>query len=42
VSDKVDVATRDLLSIQDAIGERFIAGIKLHLTAEEQEQIERR
>jgi serine/threonine-protein kinase len=40
-SDKVDVPTRDLLSIQDALAERFVEGIRLHLSAEEQEQIER-
>jgi serine/threonine-protein kinase len=40
-SDKVDVPTRDLLGIQDALAERFVEGIRLHLTAEEQEQIER-
>jgi tetratricopeptide (TPR) repeat protein len=40
-SDKVDVPTRDLLGIQDAIAERFVEGIRLHLSPEEQEQIER-
>ena len=40
-SDKVDVPTRDLLGIQDALAERFVDGIRLHLSAEEQEQIER-
>ncbi len=40
-SDKVDIPTRDLLGIQDAIAERFVEGIRLHLSAEEQEQIER-
>jgi serine/threonine-protein kinase len=40
-SDKVDVPTRDLLGIQDALAERFVEGIRLHLSAEEQEQIER-
>ena len=40
-SDKVDIASRDLLSIQDKIAERVIAGLKLNLTAEEQERIEK-
>jgi len=40
-SDKVDIATRDLLAIQDTLAERFVEGIRLHLTPEEQEQIER-
>jgi len=40
-SDKVDVPMRDLLGIQDAIAERFVDGIRLHLSPEEQEKIER-
>ena len=33
--------SRDLLDVQDEIAERLLAGLKLRLTAEEQEQIER-
>jgi serine/threonine-protein kinase len=40
-TDKIDVASRDLLDMQDEIAERLLAGLKLRLTAEEQEQIER-
>lgn len=40
-SDKIDIAARDLLTIQDTIAERVIAGLKLRLTDEEQEKIER-
>ena len=40
-SDKVDLSTRDMLSVQDMIAERVIAGLKLNLTAEEQERIEK-
>jgi serine/threonine protein kinase/tetratricopeptide (TPR) repeat protein len=40
-SDKIDLASRDLLDVQDEIAERLLAGLKLHLTAEEQEQIDR-
>jgi serine/threonine-protein kinase len=40
-SDKVDVLSRDLLDVQDEIAERLLAGLKLRLTAEEQQQIER-
>jgi serine/threonine-protein kinase len=40
-SDRIDVATRDLLDMQDEIAERLLAGLRLRLTAEEQEQIER-
>jgi eukaryotic-like serine/threonine-protein kinase len=40
-SDKLDVADEDLLTIQDEIAEHLIAGLKLRLTPEEQEQIER-
>ena len=40
-SDKVDIPTRDLLGVQDAIAERLSPACKLRLTAEEQEQIER-
>ena len=40
-SDKIDLLSRDLLDVQDEIAERLLAGLKLRLTAEEQEQIER-
>jgi serine/threonine-protein kinase len=40
-SDRIDVLSRDLLDVQDEIAERMLAGLKLRLTAEEQEQIER-
>ena len=40
-SDKIDLAARDLLDVQDEIAERLLEGLKLRLTAEEQERIER-
>ncbi len=40
-SDKIDVPARDLLTIQDAIAERLIGGLKLRLTEEERRQIDR-
>ncbi len=40
-SDKVDLLSRDLLDVQDEIAERLLAGLKLRLTAEEQQEIER-
>ncbi|MDX2042074.1 MAG: protein kinase [Acidobacteriota bacterium] len=40
-SDKIDLAANDLLTIQDTIAERVIAGLKLKLTDEEQQKIER-
>jgi tetratricopeptide (TPR) repeat protein len=40
-TDKIDVASRDLLDMQDEIAERLLAGLKLRLTAEEQRKIER-
>jgi serine/threonine-protein kinase len=40
-SDKIDIAARDLITIQDTIAERVIAGLKLKLTDEEQEKIEK-
>ena len=40
-SDKLDVSDRDLLTVQDAIAERMIAGLKLRLTPEEQRRIDR-
>jgi serine/threonine-protein kinase len=40
-SEKIDIAERDLITIQDTIAERVIAGLKLKLTEEEQEKIEK-
>ena len=40
-SDKIDLLSRDLLDVQDEIAERLLAGLKLRLTAEEQQQIDR-
>jgi serine/threonine protein kinase/tetratricopeptide (TPR) repeat protein len=40
-SDKLDLFSRDLLDVQDEIAERLLAGLKLRLTAEEQQRIER-
>jgi eukaryotic-like serine/threonine-protein kinase len=40
-SDKIDVAASDLLTVQDEIAERVIAGLKLRLTEEEQEKIDK-
>jgi serine/threonine-protein kinase len=40
-SDKVDLPVKDMLAIQDMIAERVIAGLKLNLTAAEQERIEK-
>jgi TolB-like protein/Tfp pilus assembly protein PilF len=40
-SDRIDLLSRDLLDVQDEIAERLLAGLKLRLTAEEQEQIDR-
>src|SRR5262245_23232341 len=40
-SDKIDVPDRDLLTIQDAIAERLISGLRLRLTDEERLQIDR-
>jgi serine/threonine-protein kinase len=40
-SDQVDIAAGDFLGVQDALAERLIAGLKLTLTAEEQQQLER-
>jgi eukaryotic-like serine/threonine-protein kinase len=39
--DKIDVAERDLLTIQDAIAERVIKGLQLNLTEGERERIDR-
>jgi serine/threonine-protein kinase len=40
-SEKIDIPDRDLLTVQDAIAERLIAGLKLRLTEEERRQIDR-
>jgi serine/threonine protein kinase/tetratricopeptide (TPR) repeat protein len=40
-SDKVDLASRDLLDVQDEIAERLLSGLRLQLTPEEQRQIDR-
>jgi serine/threonine-protein kinase len=40
-SDKIDLDARDLITIQDTIAERVITGLRLKLTEEEQEKIER-
>ncbi len=40
-SDKVDLSSHDLLSMQDTIAERVIAGLKLNLSSEEQQRIEK-
>src|SRR5262249_40466746 len=40
-SDKIDVAASDLITIQDTIAERVIAGLRLSLSSEEQERIEK-
>jgi TolB-like protein/Flp pilus assembly protein TadD len=40
-SDRIDLLSRDLLDVQDEIAERLLAGLRLRLTAEEQERIER-
>ncbi|HEX9188518.1 MAG TPA: tetratricopeptide repeat protein, partial [Vicinamibacteria bacterium] len=40
-SDRIDLLSRDLLDVQDEIAERLLTGLKLRLTAEEQEEIER-
>ncbi|MCW5969023.1 MAG: protein kinase [Blastocatellales bacterium] len=39
--EKIDIPARDLLTIQDTIAERIIEGLRLKLTEEEQEKIER-
>ncbi len=39
--DKIDVAERDLLTIQDTIAERVIKGLQLNLTEGERERIDR-
>jgi len=40
-SEKIDIAARDLIGIQDTIAERVVSGLRLKLTREEQEKIER-
>src|SRR5262249_22279197 len=40
-SDTIDVPVADLITIQDAIAERVVDGLRLKLTSEEQESIER-
>jgi serine/threonine-protein kinase len=40
-SEKIDANARDLITIQDTIAEHVIAGLKLNLTEEEQQKIER-
>jgi len=40
-SDKIDIAARDLITIQDTIAEQVIAGLRLKLSEEEQEKIDR-
>ncbi|MFN0084420.1 MAG: protein kinase domain-containing protein [Blastocatellia bacterium] len=40
-SEKIDIHARDLITIQDTIVERIIAGLRLKLTQEEQEKIEK-
>ncbi|MBI1764802.1 MAG: protein kinase [Acidobacteria bacterium] len=40
-SDKIDIPVRDMLTMQDELAERVIAGLKLKLTEEEQEKIDR-
>ncbi|MEO6725405.1 MAG: protein kinase [Blastocatellia bacterium] len=40
-SEKIDLDARDLITIQDTIAERIIAGLKLKLTDEEQQQLDK-
>jgi serine/threonine-protein kinase len=40
-SDKIDLADRELLDVQDAITERLLAGLRLRLSPEELQRIER-
>jgi eukaryotic-like serine/threonine-protein kinase len=40
-SERMDIAARDLITVQDTIAERVAAGLRLKLTPEEQEKIER-
>ncbi|HUG53435.1 MAG TPA: protein kinase [Vicinamibacteria bacterium] len=41
-SDKVDVPAQDLITVQDRLAERVVAGLKVSLTPEEQARIEQR
>src|SRR5262249_5489989 len=40
-SEKIDADARDLITLQDIIAEHVISGLKLKLTEEEQQQIEK-
>jgi serine/threonine-protein kinase len=40
-SEKMDIAARDLISVQDTIASRVAGGLRLKLTPEEQEKMER-
>jgi serine/threonine protein kinase/tetratricopeptide (TPR) repeat protein len=40
-SERIDVPASDLITIQDTIAERLIAGLRLNLTDQEQERIDR-
>jgi serine/threonine-protein kinase len=40
-SEKIDLDARDLITIQDTIAERVIAGLKLKLTEEEQQKLDK-
>lgn len=40
-SEKIDIPAHDLITIQDAIAERVIAGLRISLSPEEQRRIER-
>ncbi len=40
-SDKIDIPTQDLIAVQDVLAERFLAGVKLQLTAAERREIEK-
>ena len=40
-SDRIDLASRDLLDVQDEIAARLLEGLKLRVTAEEQAEIDR-
>ena len=41
-SEKVDVPAQDLITVQDKLAERVVAGLRLTLTPEEQAKIEHR
>jgi eukaryotic-like serine/threonine-protein kinase len=40
-SDKIDVPANDLISIQDTLAERVVSGLRVNLTEEEQERLDR-